>query len=284
MTTVIAEHGAYMRRRGMRERTIELRLRCLRCFEHWAGGDLFSVTHHDIDRFLDSRVSRTGGRIESKTRYGWLSHLHKFYEWAIVNDLTTVDPTVKIDRPKMRQNYPRPMREADVAKALEHADTQMYAWLMLAAYAGFRCMEIAGMTEDWLLRDEGVLHVVWGKGGKERFVPAHPHVVAALDSYGLPRRGAVFNRPLGGRWPATEVSRQGNTFLAGLGINATMHQARHRFATRFYASCHDLRLTQKVMGHSNPSTTALYTAVSDAEARTAVMGLPTFHGRQLSLI
>lgn len=266
----------HMRRRGFTAGSVDAYSSALRAFARWLEPrTLYDAGPEDIDTFLALRRGKSGGELDKRTRYSWVSRLHKFYEWSVIHDLTGWDPTIRVDRPRLHKRFPRPMSESDLAMALECADRMMYVWLMLAGFAGLRCMEIGGMDSDWVLREEGFLRVL-GKGDKERMVPIHPALQDALDDWRLPRRGPVFTRPRGGRWPARYVSREGNVFLEGLGINATMHQARHRFGTKFYAACKDLLLTQEVMGHSSSSTTEGYVAVNNAEARAAVLGLPTF--------
>lgn len=272
----VAAYGQHMKRRGYTEGTITGRLGALRGFARWLDPrSLLDATSEDIDLFLDGRKGRPGGHIETRTRYGWVSGLHRFYEWAIIHELTDCDPTRRIDRPKLHKLLPRPILEADLAVALECADRMMFAWLMLGAFAGLRCMEVAAFDVDWLLRADGLLRIL-GKGGKERLVPVHPHLLDALDDWRLPKRGPVFVRPRGGRYPASVVSKEGNYYLTGLGIPATMHMTRHRFGTQFYATTRDIRLTQEVMGHSSIQTTAGYVAYNQAEVRDGILALPTF--------
>lgn len=270
-------YALHMKRKGFTDGTIVCRSGYLRGFARWLEPrHLLDATPNDIEIFLDGRKAREhDGPIDTRTRYGWISHLHMFYAWAVTNELLAVDPTVKIERPKLHKRLPRPMSEADLSMALECADRMMYVWMMLAAFAGMRCMEIGLMDVDWYIAESAVL-LITGKGNKQRMVPCHPSLVDALDQWGLPKRGPVFTRPRGGRWPARDVSREGNLYLAGLNIRATMHQARHRFGTQAYRACRDLRLVQELMGHSDPVTTAGYVAYCDIEARAAIAALPVF--------
>ena len=65
--------------------------------------------------------------------------------------------------------------------------------LSLAAYAGLRCQEIAGLDREDVLEAKGLLRVVKGKGGVERIVPLHPEALAALRCLPMPRSGALFS-------------------------------------------------------------------------------------------
>jgi len=89
----------------------------------------------------------------------------------------------------------------------------------------------------------------------------------------MPKTGAIFTRPRGGRHNGATVSSTVNRYLDELGIDATVHQARHWFATSIYTRTHDIRVTQELLGHSDPSTTAAYIAYSHIDAAAAVASL-----------
>jgi integrase/recombinase XerC len=89
----------------------------------------------------------------------------------------------------------------------------------------------------------------------------------------MPRTGYLFRRPQGGPFSPNWLSACVSRYLAELGIDATCHQARHWFASEVYANCHDIRITQELLGHSDPSTTAGYIAYSHVDAAAAVGSL-----------
>lgn len=267
---VIAEWRTEQERRGHMPSSVRRRTDQVRSFARWLddhGRTLATATENDVQRFLDAK------RIGARTRYGYLSTLGCFYRWARRAGYTLDDPTENIVRPKLRRTLPRPVSDGDLAMALQLAPPMMRRWLVLAAYAGMRCAEIAGLQRDDVLWDAEVLHVV-GKGGRERLVPMHPLVVDELRSWPMPRmNGPVFTRPQGGPWPPARLSRVASEYLHACGIDATMHQLRHWFGTRTYAATKDVRVVQELLGHSSPTTTAIYTAFSAADARRAVLGL-----------
>lgn len=269
---MVDDYTAFMRRRGLAESTIRRRVDALRCFAVCVG-DLAAATPDDIDRFLDGRVW-AGKPLAARTRYGWVSHLGCFYQWAVDHDLLERNPTLRVERPRLRRLLPRPISEGDLRMALDvaAADRTMSAWLTLAAYGGLRCAEIAGLTADRVLLDQSLL-LVLGKGQKERVVPAHPRCVEAVSSYGIPKAGFVFRRPRGGRWTDAAVSREGALFFEGLGMGWRMHSLRHRFGTKALEACGNLRTVQELMGHESPNTTAGYAAYSHRAGRAAVLGL-----------
>lgn len=199
----VVEYGTTMRRRGLAASTVGTRLRCLHLFEAWLERDLLTAEPGDVERFLD------GKRLGPRSRYNWISHLSSYYRWCVDHELCDRDPTVRVERPKLPRLLPRPITEADLAVAVEVAQPNrlMYAWLVLAGWAGLRCAEIAGLTADAVMLDDGLLRIL-GKGGKERVVPTHPKVVDALLYHGVPRQGYVFRRPRGARWFPEGVSRE----------------------------------------------------------------------------
>jgi integrase/recombinase XerC len=267
---MIYEHGLHLRRRGLAATTIEIRLSKLYRFDDEVG--LCVADAAAIDRFLDGRRGRGGGPLSAPARYAWVSHLHQFYRWAIDWGHLHGDPTVQVPRPKQRRHLPRPIDTGDLVVALDMATPIMRSWLVLASFAGLRVSEIAGLEIDGILWEPGLLRVL-GKGGKERLIPMHPEVQRVLRAQRLPTRGRVFRRPRGGGYPAAQVSKEMALYLESLSIDATAHMCRHWFGTQLYRQSRDLRVVQELMGHSSPTTTAIYADWSRHEAERAVAAL-----------
>lgn len=138
--------------------------------------------------------------------------------------------------------------------------------LHLAAFAGLRCAEIAAL--DWADLN-GDMMLIHGKGGKQRVVPVHPFILASLRA--LPNRhayGPVLNvNPV-------QVSHAIRQHLLTCGIVASAHMLRHWFATTAYEeSGSDLRMVQELLGHSSPTTTAIYTRWSRTRAVDVVASM-----------
>lgn len=265
---LIQQFSAHQRRRNLAAGTITRRRYCLDDLaRHVAPKSLTDVTADDIDQLLDTK------NLSARTRYAWLSHLHAFYVWAIRHGHADHDPTATIDRPRLDRGLPRPIADDDLALALRSADLMMSAWVALGAYAGLRCAEIAGLTRENVLEGEGLLRVL-GKGRKERMIPLHPLVLSRLRAHGLPRTGPVFVNGEGRPFSPARVSRMIAVYFDDLGIEATAHQLRHWFGSRSYRECADIRVVQELLGHSSPTTTAIYTAFSPGRASAAVASLP----------
>ncbi len=255
-------------RRGSLPRSVEQRRILLRCYLRWCGDrSPWEVTQEEIEAFLDSR------RIVPRTRHSWISHIHCFYEWAILSDLTDHDPTARIRRPKLRRSLPRPAATDELSRAMAIAGVELRCWIVLAAYQGLRCQEIAGLQRSDVQESAGLLRVVQGKGGYERVLPLHPEVLATLRALPMPRTGYVFSRPGGGPYPPRRLSVRFTTGLRACGVDATAHQLRHWFASELFQQTGDLRLVQEMLGHQSPATTAVYAAFDQRKAKPAVNAL-----------
>jgi integrase/recombinase XerC len=262
MDDLIAGYRRDMERRGLAHATVDKRTRNLRLFESEVG---LVATKEQVEVWLDGRG------LVAKSRSVWLSHLACFYSWAVQDGRLKVDPTARIQRPKLRRKLPRPIPDKDLRKALANADPRMRCWLLLGALAGLRCQEIAGVAVEDVLEDAGQLRVVDAKGGTERMVPLHPEVLKALREL-LPPRGPVF-RGTRGRVTAGDVSHKTGDYLHGLGITSTPHALRHWYATEVYRSTLDLRLTQELMGHKSVTSTEIYARADMQKAGVAVRAL-----------
>ena len=97
---MIRDHLDHMERRGLSVETCNIRRRRLAMFDREVG--LRDASWQDIENFLDSRRGRDGGPLTPKARYDWISHLHKFYGWAVDFGHLDRDPTRQVTRPRTR--------------------------------------------------------------------------------------------------------------------------------------------------------------------------------------
>jgi integrase/recombinase XerC len=260
MNAVITDYLRDLRRANLSRATVVRRRSCIFTLQRWLDPrSLGDATSDDLDRMLDER------RVSPRTRYHWISHLHCFYAWGVARGHLPADPTATMIRPRLPKLLPRPIADADLEMALLCAQPTMRSWLCLAAFGGLRCAEIAGLDAADILPAVGLIRV-YGKGDKERMVPLHEHVACSLRGAGVAKHGPLWT-PV--PTPA-RLSQQANQFLSGLGIDDTMHSLRHWFGTKLYASSGDLRLTQELMGHASPTTTAQYVAWHRPAAADAV--------------
>jgi len=244
-------------RRGLLPASIGQSQTQLRAFARAMEPRSLTEAHQaDVDAFLDQRKTRDGRKLSSRTRCHWLVVLHTFYSWALNEGLVADDPTRKIVHPRQRRRLPRPISSEDLDLAISCAPSQMRAMLSVAAFAGLRVQEIAGLDRDDIIEAKGLILVRNGKGAKERIVPLHPEILEALRCLPMPKNGALFVGRRGGRLSPTRLSALIAGYLHEHGIDATAHRLRHWFATETYAHGHDIRVTQELLGHSDPATTA----------------------------
>jgi integrase/recombinase XerC len=257
--------------RNCREQTIYNRRRALARLTAWANGrPLLTLTGDELAAWQDERT----GQILASSRRAELSSVREFYRWALREGRIKKDPTARLFMPRAPRGMPRPVGERDLADALAVADPWMAAILGLAAFAGLRACEIARL--DWsevgFNDDPPSIRIVDGKGGRGRVVPLAPTLAELLLA--LPtRRGPVIRRVNGyaGHNTPNLISGITNRYLHSVGVRETLHQLRHRFATKTYRACQDIRAVQELLGHQSPTTTSIYAAASPGVALDAVL-------------
>ncbi len=274
---LLAEFGRFQRRRDISVGTIrKRRAKIALIAAHCAPRHVLAASTEDLERWLDSLP------ITARSRATYVTEVRAFYTWASIEaGYIKVDPARRLTRPRQRRSLPRPIGDGALSDALAAAvsDPRMLAILSLMAYEGLRCMEVSGLRGEDVDRSAMTLRVELGKGGKTRVVPLHPESLDALVGYRLPDRGPVFvarsphrHQRSGGRplLPST-ISNMVSVALPG---GYTAHQLRHWFGTMFYrASGGDLLLTQQMMGHAGPDTTAGYAEADVSKAAPVVDGL-----------
>ena len=213
-----------------------------------------------------------------ETRRSYRSAVQGFFAWAVKHQHLTADPSAGIPQVRVPQAAPRPAAEIVYHQALMRADRRTTLMLRLAAEAGLRRAEVAQVhTRD--LRGEPSQRqlLVHGKGGKQRLVPITDELAAMIGAgpaghtLGLPPQGWLFPSDKGhGHVNPPTV---GEVCSKALGPGTTMHQLRHRFASKAYRGTRNLRAVQELLGHANVAITERYTAVDDDERRAAMMSV-----------
>lgn len=197
----------------------------------------------------DLRYILACGRWKPETRKSVRGTLGSFFRWAHGTGIVDVDPTRGLDTVRVPAGVARPIPEDVLHEALSHADERDRMMLMLGAYAGLRCMEIARVhSRDW---DGSGLYVT-GKGGKTRYVPIVRidlrRILTACSGYLFPGQD-------GGHLSPGYVSKRLARALPG---KWTAHTLRHRCGTVMYAGTRDLLAVGAVLGHARPETTLRY--------------------------
>lgn len=190
-----------------------------------------------------------------ETRKGIRTSYRSFFSWARRTGRLSYDPAEGLPTVRVPKGVPNPAPELVVRQGLRDAAPRERFMVLLGAYAGLRCCEVATVHGD---RWDGLTLTVTGKGGKTRRVPIRQaDLVAELDA--LEGGWAFPNRWTGAPITAGHVSRLLSTALAQ---TWTGHSLRHRFGTRTCEGTKDLLAVGEVMGHSRPETTQRYCLVS----------------------
>ncbi len=239
-----------------------------------SGQELAAATREDVRRFL-AKLYRRGLNARSVARH--LVSLRNLFRFLVKEGKISHDPTADVDAPKLDQTLPKYLTTEEVDALLEQPDTSTpagrrdKAMLELLYATGMRVSELVGVrSEDF----DGNLGVVrcQGKGSKERLIPVGKSALRAVDNYLRRSRGVLAKNPevrflflnrRGGR-----LSRVGFWKLlgryglkAGVAPRLTPHVVRHSFATHLLERGADLRSIQMMLGHSDISTTQIYTHV-----------------------
>lgn len=265
---MIERHLLHLTRLNRRPGTIRQRQWCLERLTRFLDCGILDADLQDLRNF----VTRT--ELAPETRAAEVSHLRGFYRWAFTEGFIAVDPTVRLERPARPRHLPRPMRQDHVDYALAFAPEPVNVWFHLAAYAGLRACEIGPLRGEDV---RGAMLVIREqKGGDEGTVPLAPILQARLGRF--PQAGWVFpHRGPGPPGPtsAGQVQRHANRWLHAHDIPETLHTLRHYYGTMIYrVSGHDLRLTQELLRHRSPASTAIYTALDPERGPDVVSRLP----------
>jgi integrase/recombinase XerC len=258
--------------RGLRPNTLRTRKDVLGRMQLQTGKRLRELTEPDLLAWERTFVV---GRAP-ETRRAYLSHLRSFFAWAVKARIVDRDPTHCLTQPKLVRGLPRPMPEDELRKAVDLARPKMRLMILLGAFCGLRCQEIAGLHWSDLSQQPGgqtVLMVREGKGGKERVVPVPVVVMEAMLAYGRKRSGPMFYGQDARQMLPNSVSQSLTSFFRRHGINCTAHQLRHRYATTAYQLSKDLRMIQELLGHSSPTTTARYAAYDKSQVADVVKAM-----------
>ena len=246
----------------------------------------------DLSAYL-ADLGRKGFAPSSQARR--LSAMRQFYKFLYAEGLRGDDPTSILDSPKKGRPLPKTMSEDDVTRLLERAaaeaeDTapgqpsrlRMLALLEMLYATGMRVSELVSLPAK-VLEQEGRFLIIRGKGNKERLVPLSRSAMEALRLYGAARRAALggagdnpwlFPSPgKEGYLPRQVFARELKALAARAGLRAAAispHVMRHAFASHLLQNGADLRVVQELLGHSDISTTQIYTHVLEERLRQLV--------------
>lgn len=237
--------------------------------------ELFLLSAADIQQYLAHRYD---AGLSERSTARFLSSLRSYFAWLQTEDRRKDDPTALIQNPKLPKSLPKSLTEDQVDALLsapndEEDPVQLRdkAMLELLYATGLRVSELTTMRLNQMSLQQGVVRVV-GKGNKERLVPMGEEAAHWLQLFLRKGRGFLIKNETDVVFPSSRgrlMTRQ--TFwhrikhyaqLAGIAVELSPHTLRHAFATHLLNHGADLRVVQMLLGHSDLSTTQIYTHVA----------------------
>lgn len=264
---------------GLSRNTLESYRRDLNKFADWLakrrGYGLQAATHADIQDFL-AFLYRQKTKTTSTSRA--ISSLKRLFRYLLRQNKITADPTLLIATPKLPRSLPKSLTEEDVEMLLYAPDVDTplgmrdRTMLEVLYASGLRVSELVGLSVAQVSLDMGVARVM-GKGSKERLVPLGEEALDWVKRYLAEARPALLAGKLSDALFVTQrgaaMTRQMFWYLikkyakeGGLHKPLSPHTLRHAFATHLLNHGADLRVVQMLLGHSDISTTQIYTHVA----------------------
>jgi len=253
----------------------------LNLFSNWLEKSLLNTDETNINNYFEYRQSKS---ISSSTQARILTCLRIFYQYLVNSKLIDKNPTAKLHHPKQRQKLPVFLNISEVEKLLDSPDKKTIfgmrdrAMLELLYSCGLRVSELVNLNYHNININEEYIRI-HGKGNKERVLPmgemaidylsryekdARPYLLKSkqTDGYFLTNRG-------------TSMSRQNFFYIikayaakAGIDKPLSPHTLRHAFATHLVQQGADLRSVQLMLGHSDISTTQIYTHIQNTQLKS----------------
>lgn len=275
--------------RGLSENTLKAYRTDLNNFVKWLilsfneniEDKLIHIERKDIEKYLSELKTR---EISPRSRARLLSSLRLFYAYLLRNKKIEIDPVALIDAPKQGRSLPKTLTEEEVESLLLAPDTSTLLGLrdrvlFEVLYAtGLRVTELVSLVLSQVNLQQGVIRVT-GKGNKERLVPLGEEAIIWLEKYLLATRSDLLKGHVTDALFVTkrgsEMTRQAFWYLikryalqAEIVTAISPHTLRHAFATHLLNHGADLRVVQMLLGHSDLSTTQIYTHVANERLKS----------------
>ena len=262
---------------GLSKNTLESYRADLSQFHTWLTTqqrDLLSVNQADIQQYLAFKFPQSKPRSISRL----VASMRRFYRYALRENLIETDPTLQIESPKLPRSLPKSLNEQEVSDLLNAPDINQpiglrdRAMLELLYASGLRVSELVTVKVNEVSTQDGVVRVT-GKGSKTRLVPMGQEAASWIDQYLNYARPEILQKKLCDALFVTNradmMTRQAFWYLikryallAGIHKHMSPHVLRHAFATHLLNHGADLRVVQMLLGHSDISTTQIYTHVA----------------------
>jgi integrase/recombinase XerD len=269
---------------GLSENTQKAYVSDLALFASWLvklrSRSLIQVESGDIEAYLALKFQQ---RASTRTSARIISSLRKFYAFWVRHGRLDKDPCTGIESPQLGKPLPATLSEAEVLALIEAPDVNSAlglrdrAMLEMLYATGLRVTELVTLKLAQFNLRQGVVRVV-GKGSKDRLVPVGEEAEQWLETYLRDARGLIMGAKLSDDLFVTErgcaMTRQAFWQLikryavrAGIRKSLSPHTLRHAFATHLLNHGADLRVVQMLLGHSDLSSTQIYTHIAQSRLK-----------------
>jgi integrase/recombinase XerD len=263
---------------GASQNTLSAYQSDLKLFSKWLGNDLSHVNSNHINDYFKHR------QLSAATQSRILTCLRIFYQYLITQQLIKTNPTAKLHHPKQTQKLPIFLNIEEVDRLLNTPDKNTIfglrdrAMLELLYSCGLRVSELITLDYHNINLNEEYIRI-HGKGNKERLLPMGEVAIDYLNTYEkkarpfLLKSGQTDHYFLSNR--GSGMSRQNFFYIikayavkAGIDKPLSPHTLRHAFATHLVQQGADLRSVQLMLGHSDISTTQIYTHIQNVQLKS----------------
>jgi len=266
--------------KGLSENTLKAYRSDLTSFAEWLNKQTISLETALAEHINSYLVYLAKQNRTARSQARMLSSLRQFYAYMIREQLVAQDPSALIPLPKLGRQLPKHLTEKDVEALLNAPDTKTVlgirdrAMLEVIYASGLRVSELVDLQVSQLNLRQGVVRVQ-GKGGKQRLVPIGEQAADWIEQYMAQSRPELLKQVPSDSLFVTNrkkaMSRQAFWYLvkryaqqAGIKEALSPHTLRHAFATHLLNHGADLRVVQMLLGHSDISTTQIYTHIAQA--------------------
>jgi len=271
MEKLIEEFLSHLKyERGYSENTISSYKRDLAHFDKHLKqlqvSSLGNITRPVVSSFVTALV---GMGLDASSVERHVAAVKSFFGYLVREGQVKINPTSDIRLPRKGKRLPKALTMSEAKILVESPKSARDKAILELLYAtGIRASELIGLTLNDVNLDVGFIKC-FGKGGKERIVPMGVAAISSIKEYLGAARPKSANNTLFLDRSGRQLTRQGLWFivkkyvrLSGVRASASTHTLRHSFATHLLEKGADLRCVQEMLGHSDISTTQIYTSVS----------------------
>lgn len=264
--------------RGLREATLTAYRTDLHGLAAWLAQRSQSLIRVQRSDLLDYLATRAKTGLSARSAARLLSSMRRLYQYLVRENVISADPTARIDAPRLERPLPHSLTEDEVERLIDAPSIDAplglrdRAMLEMLYASGLRVSELVNLGIGQVNARQGIVHIR-GKGGKERLVPLGDEALHWLDRYFNEARPSLLAGATSDALFVTQrgagMTRQAFWYLirryarrSGITRHLSPHTLRHAFATHLLNHGADLRVLQMLLGHSDLSTTQIYTHVA----------------------